>query len=246
MNVFQVTYEAKRHILDLHFWGCNLNCKGCYKRFYRDDLGLLDNDFIDFSKMSVIAEPDRFFSNDEVLLKTEHLDPHYTIFMGKEASLDPDMPILARAIHDRFKSTNILLTNGLTLADVNAIDEIIFSFKAFNPEIHRKYTGQTNEQILDNFKTLCAMEKQIQAEIAYIPGLVETHEIEQLAKFIAGVNDQIIFRVTSYISVPSAPWPSATRPQVESAVARAKVYLPNVDQVTSDMRDKSWKPVTIL
>jgi pyruvate formate lyase activating enzyme len=245
MNVFQITYEAQRHILDLHFWGCNLNCRGCYKPFYLDDLGLLDRDFVDFRNRNIVPTPNHFYSAAEILAKTSRLNPHYTIFMGEEASLDPEMPYLAKATHDRFNSINILLTNGLNLVDISSIDEVIFSFKAFSPGIHKEYTGQTNEQILENFKTICSTGKNVQAEIAFIPGLVETSEIEYLAKFIAGINDQIIFRVTSFITVPNVPWPSATRVQVERAVDRAKGYLANVDYVTSDMKDSSWHPTPI-
>jgi len=64
------------------------------------------------------------------------------------------MPALAKALHNRLHSYNVLLTNGLKLADMAHVDEIIFSIKAITPQIHKAYTGKDNREILNNFESL--------------------------------------------------------------------------------------------
>ncbi|XUX00138.1 MAG: radical SAM protein [Dehalogenimonas sp.] len=245
MNVYHITYEPSYRILDLHFWGCNMACRGCYKNFQIYDLGL-DNGIIHSLAAKTKAKPPKkFLTLDEVMGLTETLDPKSIIFMGKEAALDPDLPMLASALKKRTSSHHILLTNGYQMPDLSDIDEIVFSFKAFSPVLHSLYTGKSNEQILANFKRYSVSGKKLQAEIAYIPGLVEDDEIYHLSKFILDIDNNIPFRITSYFAVPRAPWGSATVEQVESAAMIAKRYLKNVTTTTSNEKNAQWKPVVI-
>ncbi len=246
MNVYHMTYEPSFRILDLHFWGCNLNCLGCYKNYEIHDLGLNGKSVERLATAAKAEPPSHFYTLEQVLEKTWGLNPKFTIFMGKEAALDPELPVLAAALHAQTGGYHILLTNGLKVPELSNIDEVVFSFKAYNGGIHRKYTGQTNDQILSNFRHYYLTGKRVQAEIAYIPGLVEESDIEDLAKFIAGIDVNIPFRVTSYFEVPSAPWESATRDQVNSAAKVAGQYLKNMETVTSDETNEQWKPVVVF
>jgi pyruvate formate lyase activating enzyme len=246
MNIFHITYEPSYKILDLHFWGCNLKCRGCYKNYDLFDLGLSGHSVEGLLSLPPAEPPDRFLTMDEVMSKINGLEPKYTIFMGQEAALDPEMPALARAMHETAQSCNILLTNGLATTDLSHIDEVVFSFKAFNDEVHKQYTGRQNAQILHNFRELVQAGKKVQAEIAFIPRLVEENEIEALARYIGAFAPDLPFRVTSYFAVPGAPWQAANQMQVERAVSLAKLHLRNVISITSDMKESSWKPERIF
>lgn len=242
MKIYHITFEPDHRVLDLHFWGCNLNCRGCYKNYEIYDLGLSGNS-VDSLKDKERAEPPQsFLSLDEIMAKIAGLDVKHAIFMGQEAAIDPELPALASAIHQNLNSHNILLTNGLKMADLSDIDEVVFSFKAFSEEAHCEYTAVSNKEILNNFRTICQSGKQLQAEIAFIPGLIEDEEIVALAKHIATIDDNMTFRVTSYFAVPGAPWPSANSEQVAEAAELAKKYLKNVTYMTTDMKDSNWKP----
>lgn len=246
-NVYHITYEPRHRVLDLHFWGCNLNCRGCYKNYDIYDLGLAGKSVDELVQKKTKAEPPKYYlTKDEVMARIAGLEVKYAIFMGKEAALDPELPALADAIHREFNSYNILLTNGLKLVDLSNIDEVIFGFKAFHETVHREYTGMSNRQILRNFRTIYEGGKRLQAEIAFIPGLVEATEIEALSSFIANIDDSLVFRVTSYFAVPSAPWLSASHEQVKKSAISAKRYLKNVDYITADMKDQNWKPERIF
>jgi pyruvate-formate lyase-activating enzyme len=183
---------------------------------------------------------------NEILARVHDLRPKYTIFMGQEAALDPELPKLAKAMHEKARSNNILLTNGLAATDLSHIDEVVFSFKAYNDAVHIQYTGLSNHQILINFRELLKTSVKIQAEIAYIPGLVEEDEIEALAKYVGALDPDLPFRVTSYFAVPGVPWRAADQAQVEKATSRAKLHLLNVMSITSDMKQSTWKPERIF
>jgi len=244
-NVYHITYEPKYRVLDLHFWGCNLNCRGCYKNYDIYDLGLTGKSIHQLPQKKKAEPPECFLTRDEIMAKINGLEAKQTIFMGKESALDPEMPALAATIRSKLNSYNILLTNGLKIADLSHIDEVIFSFKAFSEAVHVEYTGISNHQILRNFKTIYNSGKQLQAEIAFIPGLVEYQEIEALAKFIADIDDELTFRVTSYFAVADAPWPSANSEQVKHAAVLVKKYLTNVSIVTTEMKSGDWEPTRI-
>ncbi|MCF7634724.1 MAG: radical SAM domain protein [Dehalococcoides mccartyi] len=246
MNIYQITYEPNYRVLGLHFWGCNLFCRGCYKNYRIDDLSLPGSSVEQLKDAPRAKNPARFLTLEEVLEKTEGLTPRDIFFMGKEASLDPELPPLAARLHARHKSFHTLLTNGRKLTDLSDIDEAVFGFKSASESIHREYTGLSNTGILANFKKVYQSGKKVQAEIAFIPDLVEEEEIGALAKAISEIDRRLLFRVTAYFAVPGAPWPSACREQVEDAASVARRYLDNVVTMASDSRDNGWKPEVIF
>ncbi|MBG7617357.1 MAG: radical SAM protein [Chloroflexi bacterium] len=237
MKVYHLTYEPSYHSLDIHIWvKCNLDCKGCYTNFETQDFGLADDPVAEILEKERAKPPQKFLSFDEVMELIKGKKIKYAVFMGTEAGLDPEMPRLARALHDKFGSYNVILTNGVKLFDTSDIDEIILSVKAYSGDIYRQYTGKSNHKVLDNFNKLAASGKKLQVETVFIPGLVETDEIENIAKYIASVDKNIAFRIDAYFRVPGCPWPSATKEQVEEAAERAKKHLPNVNCLTLDMK----------
>lgn len=245
MNIFHITYEPTYRTLDLHFWKCNLNCRGCYKNYEIYDLGLIDNAIEKMATKSLAQEPERFLSYDEVIRLTEELEIKYAIFMGTEAAIDPELPRLARALHNRHDSYNILLTNGLKLTDMTDIDEIIFSLKAFSDDIHREYTGKSNKKILINFKKIYDTGKKLQAETVLIPKYIDSKEVGELAGFVGGIDKDLTFRVIGYFPVPGCPWRAATGEDVEKAAELARKHLNNVTCMTSEMKGDNWKPKRI-
>jgi pyruvate-formate lyase-activating enzyme len=245
MNIYHITFEPGYHVLDLHFWGCNLNCRGCYKNYEIYDLGLNGHSVDSLQTKTKAEPPHSFLSRDEIMAKIAGFDVRHAIFMGQEAAMDPELPALASAVHRSFNSYNILLTNGLRTAELGDIDEVVFSFKAFGEEVHREYTGISNRQILNNFQKIYKSGKQLQAEIAFIPGLVENEEIAALARYIAAIDDSTTFRITAYFAVPGAPWPSASPEQVIGAAELTKKYLKNIAFMTTDMKGDNWKPQRI-
>ena len=247
MKVYHIAYEPSYQSLDIHFWtGCNLNCRGCYLNYEKQDFGLLDDPVAHVAAQNREAPPERFLSYDEVITFLKPLKIKYALFMGDEATLDPELPRLTKELHERFHAYNIILTNGRKLIDMEHIDDIIFSIKAYSDDIHRDYTGHSNKVILKNFATIARSGKKLQAETVLIPGYIDAHEVERVAKFVASIDKEITFRIDSYFKVPGCPWRSATKEEVAAAETLAKKHLNNVTVLTLDMKRLGDKAVKVF
>ncbi|RJO60449.1 MAG: radical SAM protein [Dehalococcoidia bacterium] len=247
MKVYHVVYEPSFKSVDIHFWAkCTLACRACYTDYETLDFGLFDDPIASIAGKSPQKPPTRFLSLDEVmrLLKGRAVDR--AIFMGTEAALDPDMPALAKALHQEFHSYNVMLTNGLKLADMTDVDEVIFSIKAITSALHREYTGQDNARILENFTKIARSGKKIQAETVLIPGLIDAGEVERVARFIAGIDRGITLRIDAYFPVGDNPWRAATAAEVEEAAVLARKHLDKISCLTLDMKRTGEKPLRLF
>lgn len=247
MKVYHIAYEPTYKSLDIHFWSkCNLDCRGCYTYYEKYDFGLIDDPVGEIATKPRESPPIRFLSFEQVMELLKGLEIKYAIFMGTEATLDPELPKLAKALHEKFHSYNIILTNGLKLTDMEHIDEVIFSIKAYSEDIHRDYTGKSNKKILGNFVKIYKMGKKMQAETVLIPDYIDAKEVECVAKFVASVDENITFRIDAYFPVRGCPWRAATKEEVAEAAELARKYLNNVTCLTLDMQRIGDKAVRIF
>ena len=247
MKVYHIAYEPSYNSLDIHFWTkCNLDCKGCYTNYEKLDFGLLDDPVGDIATRPLESEPTRFLSLDEVMEHLKGLKIKYAVFMGTEAALDPQLPALAKALHQDFHSNNIMLTNGVKLTDMEHIDEIICSIKAYSEDIHRQYTGRSNRKILENFASIYRSGKKLQAETVFIPDCIDASEVERVARFVAGIDRSIPLRVDAYFPIPGCPWRAANKDEVEEAARLARKHLDNVNVLTLDLKRVGDKAVRIF
>jgi pyruvate-formate lyase-activating enzyme len=229
MNIYHIAYAPGVKTIHLHFWGCNLNCQGCLRLKEIYDCHLEETKNSLFTQERKIAEtPQRFLDLEEVMGILDRLEVRSVIFMGGEPTIDPRLPQLAEALHKEFKSYNILLTNGFRLIDLEHLDEVVFSIKAVTDSLHRDYTGKSNKKALSNFVRLKQSGISLRAESIFIPEYIDSLEIENIAKFIAGVNTAIPYRIDAYIPVGDSPWRRPTAGEIEEAVTVAERYLTNV------------------
>ena len=162
------------------------------------------------------------------------LRPSQVIFMGAEASLDRQLPQLARMLHQEFRCHNILLTNGVMLPSLADVDEVVFSIKAVTDSLHRDYTGKSNRGALENFVTIYRSGIRLRAESILIPGYIDRAEIENIAQFIASVDRAIPYRIDAYIPVGDNPWRRPTLQEMEEAAEAAGRYLEHVSYLSGD------------
>ena len=74
---------------------------------------------------------------------------------------------------------------------------------------------------------------------------MDAAEIENIARFIAGVDRRIPLRIDAFFPVPDCIWPAASRKQVEEAAGKAEVYLEKIHCLTLDMQRIGDKAVRI-
>ncbi len=235
MNIYHIVYAPMVKAVHLHFWGCNLSCRAClllgeiYDRHLKEIREWL------FDKERKTAEtPERFLSLEEVMEILKKLEVRRVIFMGGEATIDPELPQLAETLHKEFKSHNLLLTNGFKLINLEHVDEVLVSIKAVTDSLHRDYTGKSNKKALKNFVRLNQSGIRLRACSIFIPEYIDLLEIENIARFIGGVNRAIPYQIYRYDPAGDNPWRRPTPEEVEEAASVARKYLLNVSCIRGD------------
>ena len=237
MKVYHIVYEPTFKSVNIHIWTkCNLGCHACYTYYEKLDFGLFDDPISLIATKSRGGTPTKFLSLDEVLELLNGLKIEFAIFMGTEPALDPELPSLAKALHNEFHCHNIILTNGLKLTNLEHIDEVIFSIKAYSDDLHQDYTGKSNKNILKNFITIHSLGKKLQAETVLIPDYIGADEVERIALFIASVDRNIPLRIDAYFPVSDNPWRAASNAEVEEAAELVRKHLNKVSCLTLDLK----------
>ncbi|MCX7912793.1 MAG: radical SAM protein, partial [Dehalococcoidales bacterium] len=156
MDIYHITYAPEAGSVQLHFWGCNINCRACLLRREIYDCHLAETkDRLKETPQTAEQRPEAFLDLEQVMGMLGSLERvREVILMGAEPSLDPELPLLTARLHQVFGCRNILLTNGFSLPDLTHIDEVVFSIKAFTDSLHRDYTGFSNRKALANFLRL--------------------------------------------------------------------------------------------
>jgi pyruvate-formate lyase-activating enzyme len=216
-----------------------MRCHGCLCQKEIYDCHLEETKDAIFKESEKPQEkPAGFLGFNQVLEILGRLGFSQVIFMGMEASLDPELPKLAEALHKEFHSYNILLTNGLKLIPMEHIDEVVLSIKAYRDDLHRDYTGVSNEKVLENFVELYSRGKKLRAESVFVPDYIDSDEIGLIAQFIAGVDKTIPYRIDAYFPAGDNPWRRAMPEEVEEAVRVARQHLLNVSCLKGDEKLK--------
>jgi pyruvate formate lyase activating enzyme len=114
---------------------------------------------------------------------------------------------------------------------------IKFDLKAWNSNIHEALTGVKNEKVLRNFeyvgKEFFAQRPELpvlNATTLLVPGYVDEEEVENIAKFVASINEDIPYSLLGfYPHFWFSDMPLTSRQQAERCFNVAKKYLKNVN-----------------
>jgi len=235
VNVYHITHSPRVGIVHLHFWGCNLNCRACLLKKELYDCHLIETKDNIFNAIKKSPQaPERFLHLEGVMRILGKLEVRQVVLMGAEPTTDPELPQLVDALHKKFGSYSILLTNGFILADLKHIDEVVFSLKAYSDELHRHYTGKSNKKALENFVKYHQSGVKLRAESIFIPEYIDCPEIEHIARFIASVDKGIPYRIDAYIPIGDNPWRRSTPEEMEKATSIARKHLDNVSCLTGN------------
>jgi len=79
------------------------------------------------------------------------------------------------------------------------LDLVLYDLKILDDDLHRNFTGISNQGILQNFKRLLENKVQVQIRRPVIPGVNDSElEIESLGKFLADVDGKINIDLLPY------------------------------------------------
>ncbi|MGB9659010.1 MAG: radical SAM protein [Nitrososphaerales archaeon] len=239
-NIYHIAHHTHDNSIYVFFQGCNFQCKGCILKQLIWDCHLNDED-----QHALQAIKDlRRLSLNEFRAIVKEIDVKRAILGGGEPTLDKELLDIISMLTALDVKTH-LLTNGYILNEnfIKKLEEAglsstYVSIKAYDNDIHRFYTGQTNEPVLDNFKLLSKSRIELMAESVLIPGLIEHDEIERIARFIASIDPSIPYRIDGFIPISDTPWRAPSPEEVIKASEIAKRHLENVHYIHSETKTK--------
>ena len=202
--------------------GCNFHCIGCAYKITSAWIGPSDSDAI-IDAANIV----------KILKK---IKPKRIHFLGGEPTLNTHLSPIAKFAHEGLGAiTELGHSNGSGRVP-DYIDEASISIKAFDEGVHRRYTGVSNEHVLENFADAYDRGIILRASTVLIPDIIPAEEIEQIARFVAQVDARIPFHITAYIPVPGVSIRAPTPIEIQQAMASAKKHLKNVTstQLTVD------------
>ena len=148
--------------------------------------------------------------------------------------MDPAYGYITEALHQRYGCRNTLLTNGIRLPVLTHTDTVEFGIKAINNDLHKDYTGHSNEKILQNIVATYKSGKKVFAEVVHIPDYIGTGEVERVAEFLAAIDKNIPLVVLPYFQSGLNPWRRPTYEEMDLAADAARKHLKNVYRFTGD------------
>ena len=195
MPFYKITYSEKYLRATLHNWGCNFHCRGCTYKLKQN------------------LRPERFLEIEAIHDCLRSLDLDAVHFMGGEPTTNPQLPeMLAFCKRELGITTRLGHTNGTGLILEN-LDGTNVSFKTFDDDLHREYTGRSVLPAVENFRRSHAAGIAMKASTVFNPDFGGLEQVEKVAAFVASVDRSIPFHILGYIPVPGAPWrrPDPTR-----------------------------------
>ncbi len=212
MSIYKITYSDKYRRATLHNYGCNFRCRGCTYKLKENPC------------------PKHFPSIEQIQGCLRRLDLDAVHFMGGEPTTNPQLPeLLSFCKHDLGLTTRLGHTNGSGLV-IRDLDGSNISFKAFDEELHREYTGYPAAPLYANFRRTHEAGLELRAGTVFIPDFGGFDQLEKIVSFVGGLDRTIPFHILGYIPVPGVLWRRPTEDEMDQAIAIAQTCL---DTVTS-------------
>ncbi len=213
MNIHRITYNSKTESASLYFIGCNFRCLCCYwiQIYCR----------VKLNKLKLAGMEEML----DLLLKVR---PKSISILSGDPVPNPEYSRLPKVLKEEIGCKVRLLTNGYILPDLDSVTHVSMSIKALDDKLHRKYTGKSNKNCLENFKLVHKKGIELSASSVLIPGLIEDDEIERIAAFVSTINADISYRIIGYMNVDGMPYQEPNCEELNEAADKARKHLKNV------------------
>ena len=236
-SIYHITFHSEIRSVYLFFKNCNFRCVGCIRKLSPWDLHL-DSELLSALKKIYGNNLDSLktltlHELESVLSKITSHGRVEAILGGGEPTVDPTL-LKILSILNRLNLIPRLLTNGFSLTKqiITLIKRmngsIVISIKTVDKYLQKFYTGANIDPILKNLNLCNELGVDLMVETVYIPGLIESREIGEIASLISSINPEIPMRIDAYITVSGAKWKSPSRKQLDEALAITKSLLKTV------------------
>ncbi len=214
-----MSYEEESCTAILCNHGCNWDCSICSYKL-RGDL-----------------QPSRFLSTENVLETLSSVKVDKIILLGGEPLTCIDLDAIIDYAKEELLARVKIAHSNASLLPPEGVDEMGVSLRAVTKRKHQQLTGAPNNKVLANIYKLHDRGIELKLSTILIPGVITTDEIEKICEYVASVDENIPFHLTSYIPVPGIPWRSPSLDEVKAAVALACRYLKNVTSSSLTIKD---------
>ena len=103
--------------------------------------------------------------------------------------------------------TSMLAPPDVIRALPELLDHVIVDIKLFDDEAHRRYTGTSNAQILENFQILGSRAKDLLVRVPLIPGITATERnLTDIARFVRSVNPSVPIELLNFNSLAASKY----------------------------------------
>lgn len=187
--------------------GCNFRCQWCQNA--------------DISQISPVNQPEspRFVSPERVMQAAISSDSQSISFTYTEPSLCAEYNLeVSRLAHEEGLKT-VYVTNGYMTPEMLALtiptlDAANVDIKAFDEEIHRRYTGAHLQPVLDTCVALLQAGVWLEVTTLLVPGINDDEkQLLELAEFIATkLSPDVPWHVSRYFPQPQFRQIPATPP----------------------------------
>ncbi|MBW2471078.1 MAG: radical SAM protein, partial [Deltaproteobacteria bacterium] len=145
---------------------------------------------------------------EQITLSPQGFGPARNIaaFTGGDVTCCPDFYAeCARRIKKQTKLRVLIETNGYGLTPQNldhfkeiGVDAFWLDIKAFDAEKHKWLTGCASDRILKLPEEIIRRGFVLEVLSLYIPGLVETDDLENIARILAAIDTEIPFTILAF------------------------------------------------
>ena len=97
------------------------------------------------------------------------------------------------------------------------LDYLICDIKIINDETHRKYTGESNGIILDNFRRYASDFSEVQVRVPLVPGVTATEDnLRAVGEFVRSCREDITIELLNYNWLSASKYVCLDKPQFNS------------------------------
>jgi len=206
--------------------GCNFDCRACFA-IAKNEVG---------RELSVEGLINLLVKSCQQIYGKIPEDVQFT---GGEPTANTDYLLsLIKRLRELHVSKIGISTNGYLL-DRNLVGELKASgvnyikldLKAYSDQIHKWYTGKSNINVLKAVELLSEHGMNFYVRTIYTPNLVESNEIEKIAKFLSQINKNMTYKIYQF-APEQANSDISKRPsqqEMRRAFDVAKRYLNDVE-----------------
>ena len=227
--------EYGHHNLSIFFYGCSFDCLFCQNQNHKNikvGAKISTNSLVDVYKANKSITCVCYFGGSP--------EPHFPFAIHtseKILEVAKEQKRIARICWEWNGFGKLKYVEKAAELSLVSGGNIKFDLKAWDTNIHRALTSVGNKPVLENFRYVGEIFFKRRPELPVlnattllVPGYIDEEEVENIAAFIASINENIPYSLLGfYPHFEFTDMPLTSREQAENCYRVAKKHLKNVN-----------------